>query len=103
MTGFDQPPPGGVLPAAGGFGAAPVLPAGLPGSEALSMGAMMPGMGLPTAPLGFSNGFSGTAPPMIGTQSLGLGEPACLRTPRPVLCPDLRSPTLITLVALTTD
>ena len=61
----------------GGFGAAPALPAGLPGSEALGMGAMLPGLpGLPAAPLGFANGFSGSAPPMIGTQSLGLGARA---------------------------
>ena len=52
-----------------GVGIAPLLPAGLPGAEALGMG-----VALPAPPgLGFSNGFSGSAPPMIGTQALGLG------------------------------
>lgn len=52
-----------------GVGIAPVMPTGLPGVEALGMAAALPG-----PPLGgFSNGFSGSAPPMIGTQALGLG------------------------------
>ena len=52
------------------------------------MGAMLPGLpGLPAAPLGFANGFSGSAPPMIGTQSLGLGARAraTFCTPGPAL------------------
>ena len=53
-----------------GVGIAPLMPTGLPGADAMGMAAA-----LPPAPMGFSNGFSGSAPPMIGTQALGLGAP----------------------------
>ncbi|CAL8465202.1 g4737 [Coccomyxa elongata] len=63
-SGFDVPPPGGVIP---GFG----LPPGMPGAEAAA--AAVPAAAASPVATGFSTGFSnGPAPPMIGMQIPGM-------------------------------
>lgn len=70
-TGFDQPPPGGILPGMmGAMGVPAALPPGMPGVEAISVAAAVA-----PASTGFSNGGFSAAPPMMGMQTGGAFPP----------------------------